>query len=316
MLHRLFANPLTIHWGYLSSDLKPVLEIDPGDIVRIETFGSLSPDSYESAGIQPNQIPQHLRDIFMECKHKGPGPHIIVGPIYVNNAEPGDILEVHIKEVLLTMPFGSNSIRHKKGLLPEEFPFSSTKIITLDLEKGTCPFTHDITIFLRPFFGIMAVSPPPGAEVDSRTPGAYGGNIDNKELIQGSILYLPIHVRGALFSVGDGHAAQGDGEVDQTALETGLQGTFQFFVRRNKKMDWPRAETPTHFITMGFHEDLDVAVKMAIQEMIDLMEQEKGMDRETAYRISSIAVDLRVTQVVNGEKGIHAMLPKNIFCSV
>jgi acetamidase/formamidase len=312
--YKLTASPKTVHWGYLSSTLKPVLEIASGDIVTVETSASCSPAEYEAAGIAPDLIPQALRNIFAEVKDKGPGPHILVGPIYINRSEPGDVLEVHIKDIKLTVPFGHNRIAYQMGTLSEDFPFDAIKIFKIDLQKMRSEIIPGVFVPLKPFFGTMAVSPPSTmGRISSDPPGIYGGNMDNKELTAGTILYLPIHVKGALFSVGDGHAAQGDGEVDQTALETAMEGTFQFFIHKNRGMKWPRAETPTHFITMGFNQDLDVATQMAVRGVIDFLEEEKGISRDDAYRVASIAADLHVTQVVNGVKGIHCMLPKSIF---
>jgi acetamidase/formamidase len=310
----LTANPKTIHWGYFSSELKPVLAINSGDIVTVDTFASCSQDEYEAAGIAPNLIPQALRDIFREVKERGPGAQILVGPIYINGAETGDMLEVHIKDIKLTMPFGLNSISYGRGTLPDDFPYDSTRILSIDLDKMTSEVVPGTVVRLKPFFGTMAVAPPPiMGRISTMPPGIYGGNMDNKELIAGTILYLPIHVKGALFSVGDGHAVQGDGEVCVSALETALKGTFQFFVHKNKRIRWPRAETPGHFITMGLNQDLDVAVQMAVREIIDFLGEEKGIGREDAYRIASLAADLHVTQFVDGVKGIHAMIPKSIF---
>jgi acetamidase/formamidase len=315
--YTLSASPKTIHWGYLSSTLKPVLEIVSGDSVTVETVTSCSPAEYEAAGITPGLIPQALRTIFEEVKNRGPGPHILTGPIYIHGAEPGDMLEVHIEDIKLTMPFGHNRLMCQMGILPEDFPYDSLRILRIDLQKMTSEVIPGVVVSLRPFWGTMAVSPPPTmGRMSSNPPGIYGGNMDNKELVAGTTLYLPIHVKGALFSVGDGHAAQGDGEVDQTALETATEGRFQFFVHKNKRIKWPRAETPTHFITMGFNEDLDTAIQMVVRELIDFLEEAKGIGREDAYRIASLAANLHVTQVVNGIKGIHAMLPKSIFKAV
>ena len=184
----------------------------------------------------------------------------------------------------------------------------------MDLKKMTVEIVPDVVIPLRPFFGTIAVAPPPTmGKISTISPGIFGGNMDNKELISETILYLPIHVKGALFSVGDGHAIQGDGEVDQSALETGLKGKFQLFVHKQKRIKWPRAENPTHFILMGFHQDLDVAVQTVVREIIDFLGEIKGIGSEDAYRIASLAADLHVTQAVDGIKGIHAMIPKNIF---
>jgi acetamidase/formamidase len=170
---------------------------------------------------------------------------------------------------------------------------------------------------LRPFFGIMAVAPPPAwGVVPTPPPRRNGGNIDNKELVAGTTLFLPVFVDGALFSVGDGHAAQGDGEVCLTAIETGPVGTFELIVRDDLQLRWPVAETPTHWITMAFDPDLDNCVVLALREMIALVQTRAGLSREDAYMLCSLAADLRVTQVVNGSKGIHIMLDKRLLTRV
>ena len=313
-VHQLAASPKTVHLGHFSSDLKPALVIDPGDLVVIETFGALSPEGFEAAGLAPDLIPQALRDIFREVEERGPGPHTLTGPIFIRDAQPGDMLEVHLHAIKPTRTYGYNMIVRGKGALPEEFPYDSTRLLWIDIDRMTSEIAPGVLVPLRPFFGTMGVAPPPPmGRVSSMPPGVHGGNLDNKELIPGTILYLPVHVKGALFSVGDAHAVQGDGEVDLTGLETAAQGTFQFFLRKNGNLAWPRAETPTHFILMGFDPDLDVAVQMAIREVIHFLGEKMGLNREDAYRVASLAADLRVTQVVDGVKGIHAMLPKAIF---
>jgi acetamidase/formamidase len=314
--HLLNPTPKTVHWGYYKSDLKPVLEISSGDTVTIGAVTSTSPSDFEAGGIDPSLIPQAHREIWRDydVNDKGPGAHILTGPIYIKEAEPGDTLEVHINDVRITAPFGFNRNQYGRGALPEDFPYYAIRILRLDLEKMTSEVFPGIVIPLRPFFGNLGVAPVPvQGRISSGPPGIHGGNMDHKELTAGAILYLPVHVKGALFSAGDGHAVQGDGEANLSALETFMEGTFQFFVLKNKRIRWPRAETPTHFITMGLHEDLDVAAKIAVREMIDYLQEEKGINSEYAYMITSLIVDLHVTQVVDIVKGIHAMLPKNIF---
>jgi len=312
--HTLIGNPKTVHWGYYSGKIEPALKIDPGDIVTIVSPHGVAA-VYEAGGIPPDQISKELRDINSEVKERGPGPHILTGPIYINGAAPGDILEVHIKDVKPTKPYGYNTNWYGMGTLPEDFPFTAWRVPRLNLKNMTSEIMPGVVIPLKPFFGNMGVAPPDVmGKISSAPPGIQGGNLDIKELVAGTILYLPVHVKGALFSVGDGHAAQGDGEVCLTGIEVAeMTGTFQFFVRKNKRLVWPRAETPTHFITVGLNEDLDVAAKMALREMINFLNEEKGISRENAYYLSSVAVDLRVAQLVNGVKGIYAMLPKNIF---
>ena len=176
------------------------------------------------------------------------------------------------------------------------------------------PFAPGVSVPLRPFFGSMGVAPPSGAgRISSSPPNMHAGNLDNRELIAGAKLYIPVHVEGALFQVGDGHAAQGDGEADQTGLETSLTGTFRFVVRKDMKLKWPRAETPTHWITMGLHPDFNRAIRLAAEETLAFLTKEKGLSETDAYILMSVGVDLRITQLVDGTKGAHAMIPKSLF---
>ena len=314
--HILNPSPTTVHWGHYRADLKPVLTINSGDIVIIDTVTSTAPEDFEEGGIPPGSIPQALRDIYKEYnpKERGPGSHILTGPIYINGAEPGDMLEIQIKDIKLTAPFGFNRNNVGWGTLPEDFPYYAIRILKMDLDKMTTELYPGVVVPLKPFFGHLGVAPTYGqGKIGSGPPGIHGGNLDNKELLPGTIVYLPIHIKGALFSAGDCHGVQGDGEVNLSALETFGKGTFQLFVRKNKRIKWPRAETPTHYMSMGLHEDLNIAAKMAVKEMIDFLYQEKGIDPEYGYMIVSLAGDLRVTQTVDGVKGIHVMMPKEIF---
>jgi acetamidase/formamidase len=175
-------------------------------------------------------------------------------------------------------------------------------------------FAPGVMLPLAPFFGSIGVAPPPlVGRISSRPPGWHGGNLDNKDLVAGSILYLPVHLPGALLSIGDGHALQGDGEVTGTALETSLRGTFELRLRKGQRLRWPRAETPTHYIAMGLNEDLDEATRLAVREMVDFLVAEKKMSRDDAYMLCSLAADLHVTQAVDGTKGVHASLAKSFF---
>jgi acetamidase/formamidase len=247
-------------------------------------------------------------------QHSGLGGHIVSGPIYVESAEPGDVLAVHVLEVTPRTPYGVNTMRMNRGGLPDEFTLNRSTVIPFDMERGVAKFAPKIEVPLRPFFGIMATGPARSlGKINSGPPGPFGGNIDLKELTVGSTLYLPVFVPGALFMCGDGHAAQGDGEVDLTAIETSLTGTFRLDLIKGKTLRWPRAETATHWITLGLHENLEEAMRMAIRETIDFLANEKRLSREDAYALASIAVDFEVTQVVDGVKGIHGMIPKAIF---
>jgi acetamidase/formamidase len=311
--HELKAGPKTIVWGYYSASAKPVLTIHSNDTVRIETVSG-SPTRLESSGVPSNQIPDALRTIYKEVTDRGPGGHILTGPIYIEGAEPGDVLEVRIQKLELTAPFAYNSFRPGSGFLPDDFPSSRTKIIPLDRTRMTAHFSDSVEIPLHPFFGSMGVAPPEAnGRINSAPPWIHAGNLDNRELGEGTTLYIPVHTKGALFEVGDGHAGQGNGEVDITALETELTGTFQFVVRKDMHLKWPRAETPAYYITMGLHEDLNEATKLAVREAIEFLSTEKHMSREDAYMLASVAVDFCITQLVDGNKGVHAMIPKRIF---
>jgi acetamidase/formamidase len=313
--YQLKATPGTVAWGYYWSAAKPVLRIKSGDRVEIQTMLTNSPDRLAAAGVKEEEIEAELKAITAELKDKGPGGHILTGPVFVEGAEPGDTLEVRILDIKYSIPYAYNSFRPTSGVLTaEDFPRGATKIIPLDIKRGVAKFSERIEIPLRPFFGSMGVAPPEAAgRVSSAPPGTHAGNLDNKDLVAGTTLFIPVHIAGALFEVGDGHAGQGNGEVDITALETSLVGTFEFRVRKDLHLKAPRGETPTHFISMGLNPDLTEALKMAVREAIDFLVTEKHLSREDAYMLCSVGVDFNVTQAVDGTKGVHAMIPKNIF---
>lgn len=310
-LHQLPATPETVAWGYYWSEAEPVLRVSSGDIVEVVTMITNNPDGLEQAGISADQIQQSLRDIVDQVTDRGPGGHILTGPIYVEGADPGDVLEVRVLSVDLEIPYGYNGC---SGFVPDNCGEPRTRIIQLDRERMTAEFAPGIVIPLKPFFGSMGVAPPAEAgRWSSNPPWIHAGNLDNKELIAGTTLFIPIHAAGALFEVGDGHAAQGDGEVDQTGLETSLRGRLQLIVRKDLTLKWPRAETSTHYITMGSDEDLTVATRIAVEQTIAFLMETRGLDRGAAYALTSLAVDLRITQLVDGYVGVHAMIPKSIF---
>jgi len=308
------ATPSTVVWGYYSAQAKPVLQVHSGDTVRMKTASSCpEPSRLEAAGVRPSDIPQYVRDIHDQVTDRGPGGHILTGPVAIEEAQPGDVLEVQIQKIDLDVPFACNSFGPGRGFLPNDFPYARMKIIPLDRERMLGRFGPGIGIPLRPFFGSMGVAPPSAGRLNSGPPWMHAGNMDNKELVAGTTLYIPVHAPGALFEVGDGHAGQGNGEVDITAMETMLTGTFRFVVHKDQHLLWPRAETPTHYITMGFDEDLKTATEMALRNMIDFLMTEKHLSHDDAYMLSSVAVDLDITQLVDGKSGVHAMCPKNIF---
>ena len=307
--HKLEASPTTVAYGFYSATAAPVLRIASGDVVEVTTMLTNTPERLERAGVAPNDIEPELREIVAKVTDKGPGGHILTGPIYVEGADSGDVLEVRILEVKPKIAYGYNGC---SGFLRANCEQGAgSKIIPIDAKKMTAEFAPGIIIPLKPFFGSMGVAPAPSVgRVSSNPPSTHAGNLDNKELIAGTMLYLPVFVDDALLSVGDGHGAQGDGEVCITAVETGLTGTFRLRVRDDMELEWPMAETPTHMITMAFDPDLDDCVVIALRQMLDLICARAGLDRYQAYTLASLAADLRVTQVVNGNKGIHVMLDK------
>ncbi len=313
--YKLKASPSTVAWGYYWSAAKPVLTIKSGDTVEIQTLTTSSPTALANAGVKPEDIEPELKAIYAEVKDKGPGGHILTGPIYMDGAEPGDVLEVRILKVQLATPYATNGFSPQRGVLPkEDFERGRTKLIPLDLERNVARFADNIEIPLRPFFGSMGVAPAESkGRINSGPPGDHAGNLDNKDLIAGTQLFIPIHIKGALFEVGDGHAGQGNGEVDITAMETSLVGTFQFILRKDMRLKGPRGETPTHWIAMGLDPDLDQATIYAVRDAIDFLVTEKHLSREDAYALCSVAVDFNITQAVDGTKGVHAMIPKGIF---
>jgi acetamidase/formamidase len=314
--HTLKPTPKTVVWGYYDASTPPVLRVKSGDTVEIQTLITSSPKRLEEAGVPADQVEQSLRDITKEVTNKGPGGHILTGPIYIEDAQPGDVLEVRIVSVRLAIPYAYNGFGPGRGFLPEDYPYPKMKIIPLDEKRMVARFAPGIEIPLHPFFGSMGVAPPETTgKFSSNPPWIHAGNLDNKDLVAGTTLYIPVHAAGALFEVGDGHAGQGNGEVDITAMETSLIGTFQFVVRKDMHLRWPRAETPTHFITMGLHEDLNEATKLAVREMIDFLMTEKHFSRDDAYMLSSVAADLSITELVDGNKGVHMAIPKAIFLS-
>jgi acetamidase/formamidase len=312
--HRLEATPSTVAYGYYWSEAKPVLRVASGDVVDVDTLLTSTPAGLERAGVGPDRVQASLRAVVGEVTgdRRGPGGHILTGPIYVEGAEPGDALQVDILSIDLPIDYGYNGC---SGFVRENCDRSiGIRIIPLDRKSMTATFAPGIVLPLRPFFGSMGVAPAPAlGRVSSTPPGRHAGNIDNKELVAGTTIYIPVFVPGALFEVGDGHAAQGDGEVDQTAIETSLRGRLRLTVCKGLRLEWPRAETPTHYISMATDPDLSAAAKAAIQEMIDFLAATKGLTRHEAYQLTSLAGDVAITELVDQTLGVHVKLPKAIF---
>jgi len=312
-VHELKASPTTVHRGFFDASLKPVLTIDSGDVVRLETATG-NPRYFEKLGVPKEKIPAELYAVYEGVDNDGRGDHTLNGPIAVRGAEPGDTLEIRIRSVDVRLPIAGQGFVPNRGQLPEDFPYDKQRVVWIDVARKMVLFAPGIEIPARPFWGVMGVAPPASmGRVPSGPPGMFGGNLDNRDLVTGSTLYLPVHVPGALLSIGDGHAVQGYGEVSLSAIETSLKGEVQVVLLKQQHLKWPRAETPTHYITMGLHTDLDEAAKIATREMLDWIVRTKGLSRDDAYLLASAAMDLHVTQVVDGTKGVHAMLPKSIF---
>ncbi len=313
-LHRLMATPATVSFGIFDAAIPPVLTVESGDTVVVETFSGSASEMPESGFV----VPPGLVAIH-EARLPQIGPHVLTGPIAIAGAQPGDVLEVRIEAIEPGADWGWCGIFPLLGTLPEEFPMRDVSYIPVDREARTAQLPWGPTLALSPFFGVMGVAPAPvyGA-LSSKEPRQHGGNLDNKEMVAGSTLFLPVFVPGANFMVGDGHGLQGDGEVCVTALEMCLTGTFTFVLHPrtdpgSKVFSYPRAETPTHFISMGMHEDLGQATQIALREMIAFICSRTDLTAVEAYKTCSLAVDFHVTQTVNGEKGVHGMLRKGLL---
>jgi len=312
-IYELKPSSATVHRGFFDASLKPVLTIDSGDIVRLWTATG-NPRYFESLGIAKEKIPPELYTAYEGAPGEQRDDHNLDGPIAVRGAEPGDTVEIRIRAIDLWLPIAAMSFRANRGSLPEDFPYSRDRVFFLDPAKKVIEFSPGVSVPAKPFWGVIGVAPPRSmGRVPSGPPNVFGGNMDNHDLQPGTSLFLPVHVPGALISVGDGHAVQGDGEVGMSAVETSLKGEIQVVLHKGMRITWPRAETPTHYMTMGLHEDLNQAAKIATREMLNFVVETKGVPRDDALMLLSAAMDLRVTQIVDGTKGVHAMLPKSIF---
>src|ERR1043166_4278125 len=318
-LYHLDPTPPRVAGGWYDAAGKPVLTLASGDELDFGTVSTCNNTSLVRNGLDSTELEASVKAIYKARTDSqlksGPGGHILTGPVYIEGADSGDVLEVRIKKIDLSVPWSCNGFGPGRGFLPEDFPNTSrTKVVRLDSKTMMGHFAPGIDIPLHPFFGSMGVAPPASmGKVNSAPPGIHAGNLDNKELVEGSTLYIPVHAKGALFEIGDGHAAQGNGEVDITALETSLRGHLQFVVRKDMKLTWPRAETPTHWIAMGIDKDLTQATKIAVRQAIELLVSVKGMTREDAYQLVSTGCDVDVTQLVDGPVGVHVMIPKRLF---
>ena len=313
--HTLAATPDTVHWGRFWADLPPVLTVAPGDTVEVQTFSGrravLPP-----AGSGMTVDPAHRAILDADIAGSA---HLLTGPIAVSGAEPGDLLSIGIEDIALGADWGWNVVRPSAGTLPVEFPVSTatTTIIPIDRAARTARLPWGTDLPLAPFFGVMGVAPPPEwGELTSVQPRMHGGNLDLKLLTAGATLHLPVHVSGALLSLGDGHGCQGDGEVCITALETALTGRLRLDVFKDGAtgpVQGPWAETADEVISMGFHASLDTALQLALRQMIALIGVRTGLGQTEAYQLCSLACDFAVTQSVNQEKGVHGRLRKALI---
>lgn len=312
--HRIPATPETIRWGTFDASYKPVLEVESGDLVVMQCISGPPDVLAEAEALGLNILPELTA--YHASNPLRLGPHMITGPVAVKGAMPGDVLRVDIEKIEFGAEWGYCGFRPLGGTLPEDFPYRRMLHIPVDREArtGHVPMGPGITLPLAPFFGVMGVAPPPewGA-ISTKEPRAHGGNLDNKEIGEGATLYFPVHAPGGLFSAGDGHGVQGDGEVCINALEMCLTGHFRLTVEKNTTLAYPRAETATHYISMGMHEDLDEAMKKSLREMIGFITSRTNLSAADAYQFCSLAVDFHVTQTVNGEKGVHGLLKKGLL---
>ena len=314
--HDLPATPQTVVWGRYDYHAKPALTVRSGETVTVHTLLTNSPEGLAKAGVAPGEIEPALRAVYagVPASERGPGGHILTGPIAIEGAEPGDMLEVRILRVDLAISYAYNGFRYGAGFLTDDFPYSRTRIVPLDRRRMVGRFAPGIEVPLHPFFGSMGVAPPAAfGRYDSAPPTIIGGNMDDKALVAGTTLFLPVFAPGALFEVGDGHAAQGNGEVDITALETSLVGTFQFVLHKGAAISYPRAETPDAYLAMGFDDDLSNATRKALRNAVDFLVTAKGMSRDDAYMLLSVAGDVEVTELVDRNKGVHVVIPKRLF---
>ena len=336
VLHELRATPQTVHWGYFDAALAPAITVASGDIIRAEAITHHAGDAPElmmDGGIEAifSGIPPEDRN---------PGVHIMTGPIHVAGARPGDVLEVHYLQMVPRLRFGSNLAAHWGHLYKEfgekervtiyqlddatqtasavfayDFPGKYLVPGTITAERDCCrqPALAGVRVPVRPHLGTAGVAPDAAGRVSTIPPGSHGGNIDNWRIGAGATMFYPVQVDGALFSIGDPHISQGDGEISGTAIEASLDVTFQVFVRRDFTFPSPLLQTPECWMTHGFDEDLNQAMRNASLEMLRLLTEHRGLSRDDAYSLMSVAADFGVTQVVDGRQGVHARICRAVF---
>jgi acetamidase/formamidase len=315
-VHIVNSTKETVRLGVFDANLPPILTIESGDRVSFPNTWSHFLNQFQP-GVQIDRLAE------LRAANPGRGPHSIIGPIAVKDAEPGDVVEIRYRR-LHPVTWGAvlnNPGSLGTGLLPQDFPQGQIKYVDLDLTAMQGKFAPNINIPLTPFQGTLGVAPPDGffpplspGVTSSVPPGPHGGNLDLRELTEGSILYLPVWHPGGLIYTGDSHAVQGDGEISLSALETAMQEVLiEVVLHKQKKFQWPIAETETHWITVGLDKDLNTAMTLAARNAIDFLATRAGLTRHDAYALCSIAASFRVTQVVDIVRGVHAMIPKSLF---
>lgn len=320
--HVVRSVPENMVYGFFGADVPPVYKVKDGDIVEIQTVNPsgvsrANPEEFYTKNKLP--IDAHAQEVIAIMKNVKPEPsgirgHMLTGPVYIEGAEPGDSLEIRILDLTFPAGFGVNSVWPGGGGIPDEVKTRETFVYRYDAKRKVALLKEGVEIPLKPFMGVMALSPPAETgRVSSIPPGFFGGNLDIKHLIKGTTLHLPVSVPGGLFTTGDGHGAQGNGEVSGVAIETAIHLTVKFIVHKGKTLKVPRAETPTHFIAVGLDKDLNKAMKNALSEAVAFLKDELGFTFNEALSIASTGVDFEVSQVVDQTLGVHAMIPKSIF---
>jgi acetamidase/formamidase len=318
------STPETVSWGWIAADRAPVARVKSGQVMRIDTVThqglNTSQDPvafFSAAGIAPGKVLADAREIYRSVKRdEGAGPHLLTGPVYVEGARPGDMLEVRVLKVAIRVPYGVNATGPGRGAVPDLLAQPAQKVIKLDLKRRVALFAKGVDVPLAPFMGIVAVAPPPPSKrVSTKPPGAFGGNLDFRHLVAGATLYLPVFNEGALLYTGDGHACQGDGEVDGTAIEISLTPTLQLIVHKGagKGMQWPRAEDASNYYAMGMGPSIDDALRNAIRDAVEFLKGRAGLSAADAYALCSLAVDFRIGEAVNDVLMVYGVIPKRLF---
>ena len=318
------STPETVSWGWIAADRMPVARVKSGQVVRVDTVTHQGLNTgvdpvafFGAAGIAPGKVLADAQEIYRRVKkEEGAGPHLLTGPVYVEGARPGDMLEVRVLEVAIRVPYGVNATGPGRGAVPDLLAQPAQKVIKLDLRRRVALFAKGVEVPLAPFMGIVAVAPPPPLKrVSTKPPGAFGGNLDFKHLVAGATLYLPVFDEGALLYTGDGHACQGDGEVDGTAIEISLTPTLQLIVHKGAGtgMTWPRAEDAANYYAMGMGPSIDEAMLNAIREAVEFLKGRAGLSTADAYALCSLAVDFRIGEAVNEVLMVYGVIPKRLF---